>query len=183
MKKIVSLFAIFALLISTTLCVYGDSAGSSTYILKSTDSVISEFSPKIANMIREKIDSGATVYYGEGTDTPVPINTVVNLPASGATIDFNMSYGNTYYSPYTFYATENCDMQIYRTCGEWHNPCNIKLTVYDETLGKEKFSKNLDVDKEGATISIYLSKGHSYSFYVDPLTAGESHVAFYVYGE
>ncbi len=186
MKKTISIFTIFAILIVSVFCVYA--TGNNADILSINDVDSYGFSEEITQMIKNKIQSGGTIYKGEGTTTPDYLktrsisSTIVNLPGPGATFDFEMENGNTYYSPFTFKANSSCTMKIHRTASWSYEPCNINLKI-KTTLGNTVFNADLNVPSDGTTLSFPITAGEQYYLVTEPLDSGESYIAYYVYGE
>ncbi len=190
MKKIISLIVVLTLAVSSVLCIH---AANGANILTMSAIELSGLSDEISNMLKDKIENGETIYYGQGTTNPDYLNENVktrgiptdriSLPSGGGFFSFDMEYGNVYYSPYLLYAESACTMKLYRTCTVKNDPCNINLQVFDKTTDTMVFSNDLYVDETGATLSIPLSATHEYYIITAPLTAGESHVTFVVSGE
>lgn len=191
MKKLLSLLLVFALAISMMMCVQASDFGAQ---LLSADEIEEySFSDEVAQMIKNKIEDGGQVYYGVGTTTPSYLNEninsraipteIVNLPSSGAVFDYDMEYGNVYYSPFLFKATSSCSMKIHRTCTINNDPCYINLQIVDKTTDRVVFDNDLYVNVDGYTLSVPLTATHQYYLITTPLDAGESHVSFYVYGQ
>lgn len=189
MKKIISLIVVLALAVSSVLCIQ---AANGANALTVSDIEQSGLSDEISNMLKDKIENGETIYYGEGTTNPDYLNDVktrgiptdvVNLSSGSSFFSFDMEHGNVYYSPYLLYAQSSNTMKLYRTCTVNNDPCNINLQIVDKTTDRVVFSNDLYVDETGATLSIPLTATHEYYIITTPLTAGESHVTFVVYAE
>lgn len=191
MKKIISLLLIAALTVTSMVCAYASDFGPQ--LLNVNDVEQYNFSDEMTQMIKTQIENGGQVYYGQGTTTPdyldeninsraIPTE-IVNLPSSGAVFDYDMEYGNVYYSPYLFKATSSCRMKIYRTCTVNNDPCNINLQIVDKTTDRVVFDEDLYVNEDGYTMSYSLTASHQYYLITTPLDSGESHVSFYVYGQ
>jgi len=191
MKKLISLLLIAALAITSMVCAYA--ADSGPQVLNPNELDQYNFSSEITEMIQTQIENGGQVYYGQGTTTPDYLNEntnsraiptdIVNLPSSGAVFDYDMEYGNVYYSPYLFKATASCRMKIYRTCTINNDPCYINLQLVDKTTNSVVFDEDLYVNEDGYTLSYSLIATHQYYLITTPLDPGESHVSFYVYGQ
>ena len=192
MKKFISLFVALILVVSTVLCVHAKISSAKMETLKIDDAKISMFSSQTIDALRKKIEAGGNIYYGKGTSTPSYLSEsaktsrassdIVYLPSGAAVIDFEMQYGNTYYSQYTFQATSTCNMLIDRTCSSNYPPCNIKLRVIDKTANVTICEGDLPVNYESTVLSVPLVAGHEYYLEVSPNTTGESFVSFVVYG-
>ncbi len=191
MKKTISLLLMVALTITSMICVQASDFNAKFLNVNEVEQY--NFSDDVTEMIKSKIENGEKVYYGEGTTNPsyldenvnsraIPTE-VVNLPASGAVFDYNMEYGNVYYSPFLFRATSSCTMRIHRTCTINNEPCNINLQIIDKTTDRVIFDNDLHVSVEGYTLSVPLTATHQYYLITTPLDAGESHVSLYVYGQ
>lgn len=188
MKKIVSITLSFLLILSLSSFI---SANGNLVALTTEDIEKSGFSQEIKDMISQKIENGEVVYRGTGTTAPDYLNKsiktrsissdVIRLPSNSATFDFDMEYGNTYYSQFTFKATTNCSMNIYRNCGYNGTPCRINLQVV-EVDGATIFNENVTVNQTGTTLSIGISSGKEYYIQITPLDIGETYASFYVYG-
>ncbi|HIW58217.1 MAG TPA: hypothetical protein H9685_08590 [Firmicutes bacterium] len=195
MKKIISFFIILVITISSAVCVQAESNNDNVepkiLSLSNDIDIINRFPTDMANQIIEKINSGEKVYYAEGTTTPdylfnntrsVPTS-IWTLPGGSVVFDFDMQYGNTYYSPWLFRATSSCTMRINRTCTYGNDTCQINLKVMDKTTNRAIFDNDLYVYLNGTVLSIPLTQSHDYYLVVTPLTQGSSHVSFLVNGQ
>ena len=193
MKKLFSILITITLIISSFSYVYALGNDDNTVTtLTNTNGLLDVFPDEIIDMINEKINNGETVYYGKGTTNPIYLSNQsiiksnsdeCRIPDSGGGFDFDMQYGNTYYSPFTIRATTSCDMKIYRTCTIKNDPCQINLKIIDTQTNTTIFDNDLYVDVIGTTLTIPVTGGHQYYMVVTPLTNGFSHASFYVYGE
>lgn len=190
MKKIISIFAAIAIVVVSVIAV---NANNIETIMSVNDVEQYGFNEEVTEMLKNKILSGSKIYYGEGTTEPSYLNEntktrsiptdIVELPAYGATINYDMTYGNVYYSPYLFRATRACAMKIYRTSSISHEACRINLQVVDKTTNSVVFNNNLQVSESGAAFSVQLTASHEYYLITTPLSSGSSHVGYVITGE
>lgn len=191
MKKTIILAIIFALSLTTLVCGY--TLNSDAEILDIEQIEKYGFSNETTQIIKNKILNGGSIYYGIGTTSPNYMNEniitrgiptdIVNLPSGGAVTDYNMIYGNTYYSPYLFNATSSCTMCIQRTCTPNYNPCNINFKIVDKSTGNIVYNDNLDVKVMATTDYISLTQSHQYYFIITPLDPGSSFASLFVYAQ
>ena len=190
MKKIVSLLVVVAIT-AASFCVYA--AGNNMAKLSVEKAETYNFSADVETLIKNKLENGDEIYFGEGTTTPeylkqtgsmrsIPTE-IITLPDDGGVFSFKMQYGNVYYSPFLFKAISSCSMKIHRAYNSDYGPCNINLQLVDKTTDTVIFDNDVYVGTGGATSTIPLTNSHQYYIIVTPLDAGRTGVNFYVYGQ
>lgn len=191
MKKTIYLFVVIIFTLTSLVSVYASDLVAQLVDINEVEQY--NFSDEVTDMIKTKIEDGGNVYYGEGVTDPDYLDDNVNakaiptdviyLPENGTIFGNNMEYGNVYYSPFLFEATEPCKMKIHRTCTINYEPCYVNLQVVDKTTDRIIFNNDLYVNVNGYTLSVQLTETHQYYLIVTPLDEGDSYASFYVYGE
>ena len=192
MKKMVSLLIALTMVFGVVSFAKNMEMGSGMRIVTREDKAFNDMSDDVREQVMELMNQGITVYYGAGTTSPDYLNSatlarniptaITNLPASAALFDYDMVYGNVYYSPSLLRATQACTMKIYRTCTIDENPHSINLKVVDKTAGNTIFDNDVTVDYPGTTLSIRLEAGHDYYIITTPLATGTSKIAYVISG-
>ncbi len=196
MKKIISLLVVLTVVLSALGAVsfaQESNVDAQMRVMTAEDNALNNIPDEMKERVLDLMDNGVTVYYGEGTTSPSYLNTAVltrsiptavtNLPASAAVFDYDMTYGNVYYSPSLLRATQACKMKIYRTCTTGESAHMINLKVIDKTTGGTVFNNDVTVDYPGTTLSIPLTASHDYYIVTTPLTSGSTKIAYVISGE
>lgn len=190
-KKVIAMGLVLTTLVATmSISIFAFNNNTTTKIVSENDAVLNTYSLGMKELIKNKLESGEQVFYGEGTKAPSYLNKALNsrindpmveIPASGATYTFDIAKDETVYSPWLFNVTKNCNMVIYASCTSSGTPHEVKLEVVNTDSGREVvvYSRNITLGNDNTIVRVPVSP---YLHYVKMtgLTQGTNHVAVFV---